>query len=506
MKAKSTSSSPLRAFTVLESLAALVILSILVTGALGVVHFMKKSTIETRLQTQVQQLNSAASIYEANGGSLANIDTVDAALAKMKTVASESKRSRIAGLRGSVIDNGLRAVMLTAAEVDGTDARAVWVPATRRFEMVVSGMGVKYFEVDPELALADRIEEDRTAPLLLAAGDGWVWDYQDFNTGAARDVSIDLYVESGKGSTGSPYPEPLRLNPPVFSLPEGSYDYMAFNLPVYLTNENPTASSLIIYTLGDGDWHQYDGRAIMVGPNSRLTAYTAANDPENWMDSAQESALYRSTFQIRGEAGGKFHDAVGGSNMVTGGQGGFFTWGSAAGTPDPSWLLFNGASFLDVNPEERFLLGEVSYYNGTIWSGTGANSVGMDLSLAFGGTSQKYDFTYSLDLINTQNLASNTLDQNADYVRFGNIRSETPMTLGGIDYTLVLEFGETTANGFSTIDQFFVHEDRMATGRLYGTLIKIDLEADVQSGAEPIIAAQAPLNVASDLANALAGK
>ena len=79
------------------------------------------------------------------------------------------------------------------------------------------------------------------------------------------------------------------------------------------------------------------------------------------------------------------------TNLAEGEAGSYFTFGTATGTPDPSWLLFNGASFADIGTDESFLLGSINYYNGTIRTGTQANRVGLSVDLAFNGGLQTLD-------------------------------------------------------------------------------------------------------------------
>ncbi len=43
----------------------------------------------------------------------------------------------------------------------------------------------------------------------------------------------------------------------------------------------------------------------------------------------------------------------------------------------------------------------------------------------------------------------------------------------GADYYLNLEFGESTSNGQTTLDEFQVQEGQLATAKLYGSLISL---------------------------------
>jgi fibronectin-binding autotransporter adhesin len=90
-----------------------------------------------------------------------------------------------------------------------------------------------------------------------------------------------------------------------------------------------------------------------------------------------------------------------------------FTWGSG----DPSSLSFSGASF-DTSPGKTFRLGTLTFHNGTIPEGTGADSVTFNISTNLTNVPEK-DFTFSTDftLVNT----TNTDDPiaSADYVSIG---------------------------------------------------------------------------------------
>ena len=63
--------------------------------------------------------------------------------------------------------------------------------------------------------------------------------------------------------------------------------------------------------------------------------------------------------------------------------------------------------------------------------------------------------------------------ENADYVWFNDTVSSQPVDLYGYDYSLVLEFGETSTYGFSSIDQFHVQETNRASANIYATLVSI---------------------------------
>jgi hypothetical protein len=170
------------------------------------------------------------------------------------------------------------------------------------------------------------------------------------------------------------------------------------------------------------------------------------------------------------------------TNLGHGESGEYFSFGTAVGTPDPSWLLFNGASFSDVGTDESFLLGTLDYYNGTIRSGTQALGVGLSIDLNFVGSEQSLSFDYDFELVSTRNREGNTAEENADFVRVGDLYAAAPVDLGGVSYNLILEFGETTEGGFSSIDQFHVLEGESASGNLYGRLVEVTEDGEDDEG------------------------
>lgn len=173
---------------------------------------------------------------------------------------------------------------------------------------------------------------------------------------------------------------------------------------------------------------------------------------------------------FEGGSSGVFENPVGGPSMVVTGVGtDSFTWGdgSASSSP-PSGLQFTGATF-SVDEEDMFQVGTLDYFNGTTATGTGVNSVGLDIALIFNSPEGfTENFLYSLDLIATLN--TDNADESADYVYLPSAYSGTLFSEGGIEYTLTLEFGDVTSGGFSSLDQFHVFEGSSASVFLMGTI------------------------------------
>ena len=462
------------AITLVEILVVVVVVGILASALQFVWGGLSEGTRSVQLQSHVRMLNGSIDVYVANGGSLEGVADGEEVLAKLKTVAASDSARKLNGYRGATVDVRLRGVWQTAIEAAGSNQRARWNGVRQRFEIVSSGAaGFKRFVTDlPAVAAAS---ENREATMELASTGGWIWDYDEFGAGVTGPDALPVFGEPDEGEPPAGETDGvLTLNPPSFSIPGGSYEYHNFDLRISFENPNPPGASEIFYSIDNGAWELFADEPITVGSGQAVAAYAVTLDPDNWNDSAIGMEAYESTFVITGSTSGLFSNPVGGPDMVTGGWGNYFTWGSPAtnaGYTDPSWILYSGASFLDVMPGERFLLGSIEYYNGTIVGGTGATGLDLSITLSFAGGNEDELFEYDLNLLNSPNLPGNSQAESADYVQFGDIGAEIPATLGGIEYTLVLEFGETSENGFSTLDEFFVYEGESAIGELYGTLV-----------------------------------
>ena len=167
-----------------------------------------------------------------------------------------------------------------------------------------------------------------------------------------------------------------------------------------------------------------------------------------------------------GASSGVFVAATGAPNLLVSGIGtNSFTWGLGVGSP-PSSLSFVGRSLDGAFPEQRFVLGTLSYINGTVLYGTEAFSVGLQTTLSFSGLTQNFD--YGLELINTAN--TNDPFEGADSVLLSNSIPTTRFSVDGVDYSLQLAFGSVTGSGFSEVNQFFVLEGGSASADLIGAI------------------------------------
>ena len=159
-------------------------------------------------------------------------------------------------------------------------------------------------------------------------------------------------------------------------------------------------------------------------------------------------------------------NATGAPNLSIGGSGtNTFNWGTGVGSP-PSSLSFAGKSVEGAFPEQPFVIGTLSYFNGAVRAGTEAYSVGLQTTLTFAGLTQSFD--YGLKLINTPN-TSNPM-ASADSVLLSNSLPSARFDLNGASYTVNLAFGSVTGGGFSQVNQFFVLEGGSASADLIGSI------------------------------------
>jgi hypothetical protein len=136
--------------------------------------------------------------------------------------------------------------------------------------------------------------------------------------------------------------------------------------------------------------------------------------------------------------------------------------------------VFGGTPFTGITTDQFFNLGTLSYFNGTAWSGSEANTVDFRAILGFtspsGLPAQNFDFDFTL--VNTPNIGSAV--QNADTVSLLSFFPTTTFNVGGIDYTLRMEFGSVAGGGFSKMDKFSVLEDHWASAQLVGLITAIN--------------------------------
>lgn len=505
---------PLKAagFTLSELLASVVIVAILVGIAFFLASDAKGKSEDAKLDSQVNALNSAVQVYLASGGQLNGVSDPVEVLDKLKSTATDSQKARIAGLRESVVDPRLVFVMLGGDAVDSDQKRMVWDATKQRFEVATSGANaVREIRLDPDAALNGVAQENRKVPMELAASDSWVWDYTDTTSNGGETPgdnntapgNVPPGTDSGSGgSGGGSNPNgggpggpggsgggdnpgdgsggKSDLLPPVFSQTTGQYPSEVFPLELVLTNSNPTGSSRILYSINSGAWEEYTSK-LSIDANSRVSAYAEAIDTGNYTDSYIVSEFFEGwDHRFSGKANGRFRCELGGPNMTTNHfeekEIAHFDFGvPATGYETPSTLQFSGTPFNDVRPGQIFRFGTLDFYNGTIWSGTGAESVVLSMDLALTNPVDSESFRYSFSLLSTVNQGIDP-DADADYVYLPNLSTPFSTTLDGVKYYLVLRLGYEGEDGFATLSSFHVHENEKAQGGVYAYFTAVEPE------------------------------
>jgi VPDSG-CTERM motif len=138
----------------------------------------------------------------------------------------------------------------------------------------------------------------------------------------------------------------------------------------------------------------------------------------------------------------RFENPQGPSGMVVSGVGTkVFNWGDPMADSSTNRVRFNGAGFAGIPLDEFFVIGDLTYRNGTTFLGTEADSVDLLVSLVF-----------------------------AAPIQFTSLFPSGTFVLKGIEYTLKTGFGSVENGGFARQASFLVFEDRRASVELIGRI------------------------------------
>ncbi|HEX2747978.1 MAG TPA: choice-of-anchor K domain-containing protein [Verrucomicrobiales bacterium] len=460
-------------FSLLELLMVVAVISSVVAVGIFMVSGVTQSIKASKLQSDVATLNSAVRTYLTHGGVFAASADGQKVLDQMKTVADSTSKLRLAGVRSSMIDARLRGILATG---NGTE-RAVWNPAKLRFEVKTAGTGFSDFDLAGTAPAVDA-EEKRQGSMSLAAKDKWVWDSGTATTGRVTPTAV---LTTSVASVEAPPPSgPVQLATPAFSLPGAIYSMSDYtpNLSVSLLDRNVPGVAKILYSINDGPGLEYKGVPLSIPPAFLATVrtYAAAINSDSYEDSDLRTANYE-TIYFTGTSAGNFYSPAGDKKLVTNLTGGLrspvFKWGTPADLTDKqNQLTFTGSSFSKIAPDKEFVLGTLSYYNGTTNSGTNATSVKIAIDLNLSEPAVKETLTFTFNLLSTPNNGK-TEDADADYVYIPDVSTNFNTTIKGKKFALVLRFGEHTADGFTTIDTFHAHEGKTLTGSIYGRLTEV---------------------------------
>ena len=305
MKTGSQNSSPsqgkLRAFTLVEVLAAVSILAILALIAVTMISGLNEKAKSQKLRGDVDLLNRAVVAYLNANGDLGGTLTVDQVLSKLKSAATAESAERILGFRGAVIDPNLKYRLQTATEAADGRARASWDASSQRFVIHHDGSpGIKDFFIDLDGGSGiPEATDDRDAFMNLAVEDAWIWDYADRApppaSGPAPGVVVSSVPATPLPSAATSPPTRTKLAPPNFSIPTSSRPVTDFDLNVLLADSNDPGNAQVYYSVDHGDWQLFDGSPVAVPPGGIVKAQAVPLDQDAWYASSVIQHTYTAT-------------------------------------------------------------------------------------------------------------------------------------------------------------------------------------------------------------------
>jgi len=287
------------AYTLVEVLVTIAVMGGLATGAYVIITNVSESSARSKLEQDVRAVNNAIKVYMSQGGRLPSGITGDAVLA---TLRKEAANSKLAGLKGSLVDPRMSIRWQSTNEAGKTMLRAYWDDAVQQFSLADSGSqpGVKEFYMGdmPDLSGTAGLDASRQGSADFASTDKWVWDYNT-GGGTTRDVP-SLVPTGGIAPTAGDTPldaNTLPLDPPRFSVDSGSFPINWFPGTVALSlppTAPPTVAEIYYYAAGaagGSSWQKYDG-PVTVEPGTTIVAKTVTLDPDRFEDSGTASEVY----------------------------------------------------------------------------------------------------------------------------------------------------------------------------------------------------------------------
>jgi prepilin-type N-terminal cleavage/methylation domain-containing protein len=318
---------------------------------------------------------------------------------------------------------------------------------------------------------------------------------------AAQAIATsDLYSDSSRVDQNYDF-IPGSLIPPIISPDRPELGLFTGKvITVTLIERNPGSVSRVEYRIAGDPWTNYTGSFKIDRknyPGGALIQARAVPLTEFYTSSrTTRRTLGVELPAVTGGAVGSFSNPTGEKDMVSnltgnGTSSDYFAWGRDAWTYDEarsfgdpskapllskSWLNYTSTSFNNVKAGQRFQIGTLDYFNGSIVGGSAADKVTFtaDLDFKMNGVNATTSLDFDFELVNTINrLDPKDPWADADFVRLSNPVANQTLSFRGIDFRFQLEFGETTSNGISLFDEFHVLEGRSASTRLYGTLIEV---------------------------------
>lgn len=311
---------------------------------------------------------------------------------------------------------------------------------------------------------------------------------------AAQAIPLDLTAYSASSMAGEDYDIiPVVLDPPAIVPDMESFGFFTKSaLTITLIDTNLPGRALIEFSIENGPWIAYTNPFLLAPElfpaGAQIEARSiSAGSPYYLPSSATLKYLPSGSLDLIGSTVGEFSDPVGTSGLVTnlspGDSSSYFEWGNASGSGlSESYLEFEGATFGNIVDRQKFSIGSLDYYNGTIRGGTGASEINfaVELSLEINGEIFNPYFDFGFELINNPNTADAV--DSADFVFLDDARSSRTLVFNDYEFEFKIEFGNSSSQGFTFVDQFHVLENQKASAELYGTFTVIGPASGTQGG------------------------
>jgi len=293
----------LRAFSLVE---IMVVLSLIVVGAgvgTAVVSKIQTAAMDTKLAEDVDQVNTAISLYVTGGGRLEGLTNPQAVVDRLKTVTTteDGNDREIMFAKRSMIDQRLAVVTNANSSQKGfwhwNRLHARYNSETRRFEVVAEAGNdtIRGFALDDVRGTDVIGTERRDVVFRQAKNDPWVWDFDPASTSAPTNLPTGV-VGTDTTATVSPpaaLTGALRAQPPSFDPEPASQPLNEYPLSVKLLNPNNALVSRILYHLEPGIGLDTDYKGpITVNPGTKVVAFVQSLDPTIYLDSEVATRTY----------------------------------------------------------------------------------------------------------------------------------------------------------------------------------------------------------------------
>ena len=270
-------------FSLVEVVVVVAVIGVVASLSCVVLGNIGQSVKDEKLNSDARTLNRAVMAYLSAGGSLDEADSAEKVLAKLRTAASATVSKRLPGLSASFMDPRVSLRMQDEKEAVSGDARVYWNSKNQRFELSFAGdsAGIKEFYLDDRVSGNSGETDERSFALVYSENPGWIWDFQDrpFPRPPPGPTVVSTDPDAGGGSLpgSDPVDPKTPLTPPAFTFEGGEYSIKDFDLPIGLTDPNPSGLSELYYSINYGDWELYTG-VFATAPGTTVSAQAVPID------------------------------------------------------------------------------------------------------------------------------------------------------------------------------------------------------------------------------------